>query len=69
MIDNITKQEIGYWFMAIIAAFGLALGDWVVAIGWTPLWVVFILAVWYSTDILLLGLIRHYLKVEKKVQT
>lgn len=69
MIDDVMKKQIGYWLMSLMAAFGLALGDWVVAMGWKPLWVVFILAVWYATDVLIFALMQHYFKIEKKDQT
>ena len=66
-LDDVMKKQIGYWIMALIAAFGLALGDLVVATGWSPLWVVFILTVWYATDVLLFALMQHYFKVEKSI--
>ena len=65
-MDEFLKKEIGIWILIIAGAFGAVLVEYVVLLGWSPLWIGFVVITWYATDILIAAFVWHYLKAKRE---
>ena len=65
-MDDFLKKEIGVWILIIAGAFGAVLVEYVILLGWSPLWIGFVAVSWYATDILISAFVWHYFKTRKE---
>ena len=64
-MDKVIKREVGIWALLIVGFFGVALFGALDMIELHPLWMFFITASWYTTEILCAAIIYHYFRVTK----
>jgi len=65
MMDDFTKQIIGYWILSIMGFFTPFLIGLLAQVGFDPLLTTFITGVWGSTATMIALIVRHHFKIPK----